>query len=319
MKKLALLLFIGSSALISFAQELNIPPQTQYLADNPFSIAPTFAGIGDNARIRVNGLTQWVGIKNAPINQSLAADFRISSNDGVGVFVYNDKNGNTRQSGVKFSFAHHIILDYDSEQYLSFGISYNFNQFRVDIQNFDNAIIDPSVTSDRYTKNNNFDLGLLYRNKDYYLSLAGTNILNKDLGNFNGVEPSNLRNYQVYTGYRLRQPDNNFEVEPSALFQYFESDKRSTTDTNIKLKWNNFEDYYWIGATARFINDQGLNPVTAGPIAGLRIKNFYFGYSYQINVNNLLPYNNGTHMVTLGIDFLQNISNCPCTQNRIIY
>ena len=319
MKKLALLLFIGSSALTSFAQELNIPPQTQYLADNPFSISPTFAGIGDNARIRLNGLTQWVGIKNAPINQSLAADFRITSNDGIGVFVYNDKNGNTRQSGVKFSYAHHIILDYDTEQYLSFGISYNFNQFKIDIENFDSPIFDPSVTSDRYTKNNNFDLGILYRIKDYYLSVAGTNILRKNLDAFIGVEPSNLRNYQVYTGYRFRQAGSEFEVEPSALFQYFESDRRSSTDANIKLKWNNYEDYYWVGATARFINEQGLNPVTVGPIAGVRVKNFYFGYSYQINVNNLLPYNKGTHMITLGFDFLQNLSNCPCTQNRIIY
>jgi hypothetical protein len=38
---------------------------TQYLADNPFVISPAYAGIGDNFRVRLNGLTQWVGIKDA--------------------------------------------------------------------------------------------------------------------------------------------------------------------------------------------------------------------------------------------------------------
>ena len=51
----------------------------------------------------------------------------------------------------------------------------------------------------------------------------------------------------------------------------------------------------------------------------LHSNNFYFGYSYQVNTNELLPYNSGTHMVSLGFDFLQGLSNCPCTQNRIVY
>ena len=44
---------------------------------------------------------------------------------------YNDKNGNTMQKGLKFSFAHHIILDRYDEQFLSFGLSYNINTFRI--------------------------------------------------------------------------------------------------------------------------------------------------------------------------------------------
>ena len=55
---------------ITHAQELNLPVFTQYLADNEFVISPTFAGIGDNMRIRANGLTQWVGIKGAPDNKT---------------------------------------------------------------------------------------------------------------------------------------------------------------------------------------------------------------------------------------------------------
>lgn len=317
MKKLAVLVLLCSLSQLR-AQELTIPQQTQYLADNPFSMSPTFAGIGDNARIRLNGLTQWVGIKDSPLNQSLAADFRIADRSGVGMYFYNDRNGNTRQYGAKFSFAQHLILDYDSEQYLSLGLSFNLNHFRLAIENFSNQL-DPGLNGDRSTQNYNFDIGFLYRYKDFFLSYNASNVLDKNIKEINFLEPDLLLNHQVYFGSRIRRGGSSFEIEPSALVQYFQSDGRSTTDLNIKFKKHFYEDYVWIGATARFLNEQSLTPVTVGPMVGMRVKDFYFGYSYQINTNELLSYNSGTHMITIGFDFLQGISNCPCTQNRIVY
>ncbi|MEY2670011.1 MAG: hypothetical protein RLZZ577_327 [Bacteroidota bacterium] len=48
-------------SFFGFGQELYPPVTSQYLSDNPFVLSPIFAGIGDNLRLRVNGLTQWVG------------------------------------------------------------------------------------------------------------------------------------------------------------------------------------------------------------------------------------------------------------------
>jgi type IX secretion system PorP/SprF family membrane protein len=321
--KRVLLLFLVGWSLNSYCQELTIPAQAQYLADTPFAISPTFAGIGDNVRIRVNGMAQWLGIKDAPINQSLLGDFRIADRDGVGIQIYNDKNGLTRQYGGKFSWAHHLILDSNSEQYLSFGLSANLNQFRIDIDQFNTDIsgVDPSVTNDRYTQNYNFDLSFLYRIKDVYFAFTAANILDKRISELSltKIEPGVLRNFQVYTGYRHRVRQSKFEMEPSLLFQYFQSDNRSTTDLNFKAKYHHYEDYYWIGLTTRFLNDQSFKPLTIGPMVGMRKNDFYFGYSYQVTTNKLISYNTGTHTITLGFDFLQYLSNCPCTHERIVY
>jgi hypothetical protein len=65
------------------------------------------------------------------------------------------------------------------------------------------------------------------------------------------------------------------------------------------------------------LNDQALNPLAVGPMAGFKKANFYFGYSYQVMLNQIAAYNSGTHMVTLGFDFLQGISDCPCTQSPV--
>ncbi|WP_136480995.1 PorP/SprF family type IX secretion system membrane protein [Cognatitamlana onchidii] len=316
-----LLLFIVTK---SYSQELNLPVFTQYLADNNFVVSPTFAGIGDNVKIRANGLTQWVGIKGAPDNQSIYGDARIANRTGVGASFYNDRNGNTIQTGMKFSFSHHLILDYYTEQYLSFGISLNINNFRIDINNFDNGYDNPSidafVTDDRRTSNVNFDIGALYRNKGYFLSFNINNLLKKNFDDVVRVqEPSLLLNYQIFTGYTFNGPKKSgLEFEPSIFYQMFSSDKRSSTDLNFKVrKFNRNEDYLWAGISYRFLNDQFLKPLNIGPMVGFQKSIFYFGYAYQITTNELSAYNSGTHVVTIGLNFLQGLSDCPCTQGAV--
>jgi type IX secretion system PorP/SprF family membrane protein len=324
MKKILLYILITISG-VSYSQELSLPVFTQYLADNEFVVSPTFAGIGDNLRIRANGLTQWVGIKGAPDNQALFADMRISDRSGIGVSMYNDKNGNTRQQGIKFSFAHHLTLDEPTAQYLSFGLSFNINSFRIDIENFvptpDIPIVDPNIIDDRAQTNNNFDVGFLYRFKGFYLSFNANNLLEKDVNPFTGVEPNSLLNFQLYSGLVLSNPNNRkVQYEPSVFYQRFNSDGRSSTDVNFKYrKYTQFEDYYWVGLSYRFLNDQFFQPLNIGPMAGIMQNGFYFAYSYQFTVNELAAYNSGTHMITLGIDILQGASNCGCTTGNRKY
>jgi type IX secretion system PorP/SprF family membrane protein len=319
MKKITLYMLLLVMSY-GYSQELNLPVFTQYLADNDFVISPTYAGIGDNLKIRANGLTQWVGIKNAPDNQSLYADLRIANRSGVGISAYNDKNGNTRQKGVKISFAHHLTLDYKTKQFLSFGISYNINNFKIDIENFnttyDVPTLDPAINGDRAISNNNFDAGILYRYDKFYLSFNANNLISKDTDGFIGLEPNRLLNYQLYSGYVISSKNNkDVEFEPSVFFQLFDSDKRSSTDFNFKYrKFNRKGDYYWIGASYRFLNDQFIKPLNIGPMAGIKMNKLYFAYSFQLTLNDLSGFNSGTHMVTIGLDLLQGASNCACTR-----
>ncbi|MCK0144069.1 type IX secretion system membrane protein PorP/SprF [Arenibacter sp. F26102] len=315
MRSKLLIFVLLLSTVVTSAQELNSPQLSQYLADNPFVLSPTYAGIGDHVKIRLNGLAQWVGIKDAPRTQSLAADMRIGEKSGVGLFLYNDSNGYTKQQGARISFAHHLTLNRYEDEFLSFGLSYNFNQFRLDVNEFIDAGFDPGVTNDRSTSNHNFDVGLLYRKNAFYLSLNASNVINKDVYIFDPIyEPSKLRNFYVYSGYRYKKSRNsNMEIEPSILYKIFESDGRSEADLNLKFRWYDFEDYYYAGVTYRFLNDQIGRPLYIAPLAGLKKSNFYFGYSYQIILNEILGYSTGTHVVTIGVDLFQGISNCRCT------
>ncbi len=295
-------------------QELTIPQLSQYLSDNPFMMSPSYAGIGNYVKVRMNGLSQWVGIPDAPDTQSLAADVRLGNRSGIGLVLYNDSNGETKQRGSKVSFAHHLTIDQYDDHYFSLALSFNLNQFRIDIENFEDNN-DLAVDGDRASSNPNFDLGTLYRKGNFYLSLNVSNIFNKDFEKFNFLyEPNILRNYFLYSGYKFRKSKRaDFEIEPSLFFQYFESDSRSVTDLNVKFRLYDFLDYYYAGITYRFLNDQVAQPLYVAPILGLKKGGFYFGYSYQVILNELLGYSSGTHVVTLGIDLFQGISNCTCT------
>lgn len=313
-KKLCTPILILFLAFSGRSQELTIPQLSQYIADNPFIMAPTYAGIGDHIKVRLNGLTQWVGIEDAPDTQTLAADARVGNRSGIGMLLYNDSNGETKQRGSRISFAHHLTLNRYDDIFLSFGISYNFNQFRIDVENF-TPVNGQLPTDDRATTNHNFDIGVLYRYDKFYFSVNASNLLNKDLTQFNPVfEPNTLRNYYVFTGYSfMKNKNSKLEVEPSVFFQYFENDGRSVTDLNAKFRFHDFEDYYYLGLTYRFLNDQLGEPLYIAPIAGLKKNNFYFGYSYQVITNEILGYSTGTHVLTVGMDLFQGLSNCRCT------
>jgi Bacteroidetes-specific putative membrane protein len=313
MKRILVFLILINGVLMS-GQELTIPQLSQYLSDNPFLMSPAYAGIGNYVKVRMNGLTQWVGIRDAPDTQSLSADVRLGNRSGIGMVLYNDSNGETKQRGGKVSFAHHLTIDKYKDNYFSLALSFNLNQFRIDIENFEDND-DLGVVDDRSSSNPNFDLGTLYRKGGFYLSLNASNILNKDFKKFNPIfEPNTLRNYYLYSGYSFRKSRRaDFEVEPSIFIQYFESDGRSITDLNTKFKWYDFLDYYYFGFTYRILNDQLGKPLYVAPIMGLKKGDFYFGYSYQVIMNELLGYSKGTHVVTVGIDLFQGISNCTCT------
>jgi type IX secretion system PorP/SprF family membrane protein len=318
MKKILISIFL-LTVTASYSQELNVPVATQYLADNPYVISPSYAGIGDNVRINLNGYKQWVGVDDSPQSQAVYADFRVLDQSGVGLTLYNDSNGETKQAGAKLTFAHHIILDYYSKQYLSFGLSYIYNSFRINLPDMSDFPTDFGITDDRSTNNNNFEVGLLYRNKNFYFSGTATNILQKDLDfTTTKIEPNLLTNYQLYSGY-IFDIGNRQELEPSAFFQYYQSDGRSNTDLNIKYrKFNRYEDYYWVGASYRFLNDQVGKPLGVGPLIGFSKGFVSMGYSYQVTLDpHLAGHNSGTHSLTVGFRFLQGLANCPCTQSPV--
>lgn len=308
---IGLLLLIWSNT--TFSQEFLLPIQNQYISDNDFVISSAFAGIGGCIEVRALGITQWAGIDNSPNTQSLSIDGLIASKTALGLVLFNDSNGFTSQQGVRASFAHHLTLDEQSNQYLSFGISYLYTQFGIDANEFN--VIDRGLRGDISVSNHNFEVSTLYRFGGFFFNASAYNLINKEITEFDSVEPPSIFNYYVYTGYVFKPKFNEWEIEPSLFYQRFRGDTRATSDVNFKVrKRSGLEDYFWGGISMRFINDQEFTPLYLSPMGGFNIGNIYAGYSYQINLNRIQQFNQGTHMLTIGVDFGCRSSRCGCTK-----
>lgn len=288
------------------AQEFKLSPYTQYLVENTFAISPAYAGIDDVHKLRISGVFQWVGMKDAPRTQNISYDTRLNEQTGLGIILYNDTNGATKQMGGQLSYAYHLTLDND--EYLSLGISYKFNNFKIATEDFDDGSgaghHDPHVGASQSTSNHNFEVGALYRVERYFIGVNVSNILNKRIEIFAANEPIKLRNYYAYTGYTIVSDSEEYEYEPSLYFKYFEGDGRSVSDFNFKVRKITNDGYMWAGINSRFLNDQGFKPLSISPLLGLKKDKFYVGMGYQFNINEAIDLNHGgTPLLVLGYDF----------------
>jgi len=295
--------------LMANSQEFKLSPYTQYLVENTFAISPAYAGIDDVHKLRLSGVFQWIGMKDAPRTQNISYDTRLNEQTGLGVILYNDTNGATKQMGGQLSYAYHLTLSEADDEYLSLGLSYKFNHFKIDTENFgDNGSgtghNDPHVGAGQSTSNHNFEVGALYRVERYFVGVNISNILNKNIEIFTDTEPIKLRNYYAYTGYTFVSDSEEYEYEPSLYFKYFEGDSRSVSDVNFKVRKITDDGYMWAGINSRFINDQGFKPLSISPLVGLKKDKFYVGMGYQFNINEAVDLNHsGTPLLVLGYDF----------------
>ncbi|RKF03485.1 type IX secretion system PorP/SprF family membrane protein [Tenacibaculum lutimaris] len=315
MRKILIILGVVFSSVKATAQEVELPQYVSHLADNPFVISPTYAGIGTGLQVRLNGVSQWIGVKDAPDTQSLTVEARIADTFGGGISLFNDSNGFTTQKGAKLSFASHLTLSDFHDSFLSFALSYSFIQFGQDTSQDNTNSGKPS----RAINHSNFDVGLLYRFEKFSITANVVNLLNRDVENFETGEPEELRKYVVFSSYIFSRISRGFELEPSILYEYREATGRSKTDMNIKARKGIRDGYVWAGLSYTFLNDQFFQPNAIAPLFGLKKDNLYLSYGFSINMNKTQDFNYGTHMITLGFDYERRQSLARCTQKMIMF
>src|SRR5690606_31851619 len=98
----------------------------------------------------------------------------IGERSGAGLIVYNDRNGYHSQTGVKLTYAHHIMFSRDRVDLnqLSFGVSVGLVQSSLDETSF--LEFDPTISGEIVQKDSyfNVDIGASYNYLDFYAHLT---------------------------------------------------------------------------------------------------------------------------------------------------
>lgn len=322
---LFLLLFIAQFAN---SQE-GLPVYSDYLSDNYYLIHPSMAGAANCTKIRLTGRQQWFGQEDAPALQTLSINGSLGERSGGGAIVFNDKNGFHSQTGMKLTYAHHIMFSRDNVDLnqLSFGMSAGFIQSNLDQSTFYtndpsfDPIIFPGIQNATYF---NMDIGASYNFLDFYVHGTVKNALSSNRKLYSDREPVNLRRFIFNTGYTFGDSER-ILWEPSMMFMLVSQTQEKTIDLNLKAYKTLDFGTLWGGVSyrrsldgaqfieGRSVSDQKLQYIT--PIVGVNYKNLVFSYTYSQLLGKVNFDNAGFHQLTLGINLFCKAEkyhcNCP--------
>lgn len=304
-----------------FSQE-GLPVYFDYLSDNYYLIHPAMAGAGQGGKIRLTARKQWFDVDKAPSLQTLNGHMRVGEKSGVGAILFNDRNGYHSQTGVKLTYAHHLMFsDARALNQLSFGLSAGMIQSNLDESDFISIIPDAAITgADNSVSYFNVDVGLSYHLLELYAHFTVKNLLGSGRDLYTAQEFDNLRRYLLSIGYVFGR--NEWQLEPSVLLQLTEFTEEKSIDMNLKVYKDVNFGKVWGGLSYRRSFDgppelEELQLFT--PIVGVNVKNFMFAYTYSHQTGDLRFDNGGFHQITIGYDFLQPEKRYDCKCPAVNY
>ena len=312
-------------AQFSFAQE-GIAVYSDYLSDNYYLIHPSMAGAANCGKIRLTGRQQWFGQDEAPSLQTVSFNTAVDEDgkSGVGMILFNDRNGYHSQKGAKLTYAHHLRFSrgtVDLNQ-LSFGLSTAFVQSTLDGSTFtgnDPVIVNGVIQKDAYF---NIDLGVSYHYMDFFTHVTMKNFLASQRRELysEGFESDNLSKLLWSVGAVFGNEDR-LLFEPSFMYQRISETKESSIDLNLKVYKAVDFGKLWAAVSYRRSFDSAQyeggkqNLQWVSPILGVNYKNFMFSYTYSHVMGDIKFDNGGFHQITLGMNVFckdkQWDCNCP--------
>ena len=312
-------------AQFTYAQE-GVAVYSDYLSDNYYLIHPSMAGAANCGKIRLTGRQQWFGQDDAPALQTVSFNTAIDEDgkSGVGMILFNDKNGYHSQRGAKLTYAHHLRFSrgtVDLNQ-LSFGLSTAFVQSTLDgsdFTGFDPVIVPGVIQKDSYF---NVDLGVSYHYMDFFTHVTVKNLLASQRRELysQGFESDNLQKYLWSVGAVFGDEDR-LLFEPSIMYQNIPETKESSIDLNMKVYKAMDFGRLWAALSYRRSFDSAEYPGAkqnlqwVSPIIGLNYDKYMFSYTYSHVMGDVKFDNGGFHQITLGMDiFCKDKAwdcNCP--------
>jgi type IX secretion system PorP/SprF family membrane protein len=306
MKRTLILNILILTCKLLVAQEFVV--YNQYI-NNPFLYNPAWAGSTNYDELRCSYREQWTGITDAPSTQTISFQKKLNK-VGLGAYLYHDKNGRTGYQGLEIAYSYHIEFSkYESvkkQNMLAFGLSLGMHHYKVDLNSLMAENIDPALVSannSAYVPSMNF--GIVYRNGNYSLGLSATQLLSKSV-RFGDFEAESVKpaTYYLYNSYDLKI-SSLFILCPSLLAKYNGNNEKQF-DISLKTTYKGpFNTELWLSGTYRRIMDASLGASNAAvPSCGVLFNKLYFGYMYELGLSEIRSFNNGTHEITIGYNFI---------------
>jgi len=293
--KIGLLLLILTPEVT--AQQLSLYSQYMF---NDYVLNPAVAGTKNYYQIRANSRFQWAGILDGPQTVSFSVfGPHVSKPMGFGGYIINDVTGPTSRTGAYGSYAYNVAVNNDIR--LSMGLSFGILQNKIDGTRI--TLFDPDDNALQQTVYSTIvpdaSVGLYMYGENWYAGASAFQLFANSLKVYdmkNGLNRLKVHFY-LMGGYTFDLGDN-FTIEPTVLV-------KKTAPVPLQMDFNTKITYLekvWLGASFR------TSDAVALLVGYIHNNKYYFGYSYDIGINEIRKYNNGSHEIMLGVRF-NNIKN----------
>jgi len=290
MKKIVTLVIVLISGL-SYAQQ---DAQFSNYMYNTLIFNPAYAGSRGTTSIYLSQRSQWVGLEGAPKTNSLSYHSPIgSSNLGLGLSILNDEIGPVLENMISLDVSYSIKTSYDYK--LAFGLRASAHMLNVDFNKLN--IFNPGDVLAQSNINNrispNIGIGMFWYSDRSYLGFSIPNLLetrhiNKGLSASVSSFSKERLHYHFTAGYL-------FDITQDVLFKPAVLTKIvSGSPLQVDVSSNfQFYDRFIIGASYRL-------DAAVSFLAGFQLNpNWFLGYGYDFDTNNLSTFNSGSHEVFL--------------------
>lgn len=281
-----------------FATSLKTPSvYTQYFL-NPFLINPAHTGFDNQSRAVFNFRNHWAGFDNSPKGVTLGINGAPVSNMGLGGILYSENYGVANRFVGQGNYAYNFKANDVTK--MSFGLGGSYIRYSLDNEAITgpnhrpgDPIINAAVNGESYFS---ADFGYWAEFADKFkLGITLPQLVLANLGENQKQDSTKPFNFIGFLGAKWKVPEYRLVIEPSICVRKI-SDVPFGTDLNVLASL--LDDKLYLGFTYSF----GPSDNRTGFLAGVRVNQFRFIYSYDQTYQTFQTYNRGSHELTLSFD-----------------
>lgn len=288
------LLFLLFLATISVNAQQD-PMYTQY-HNSMLTINPAYAGSRGMLNIMAISRNQWVGLKDPPTTQALMLNTPlVGLNMGLGLSFLQDKTGPVKQTAVYADYSYMIRF---KESTLALGIKGGVSFYNANLSTLntgDESQYDPAIEDINRNFMPNVGIGIFYSSDIYYLGFSVPqlieNVIDKTSTVTKQVNKQNI-NYFLLGGYVINL-NSILKIKPNF-------DARVIVNSPLSLDLGSeliLLDRFRFGLAYR------VNASVSTIIQIQLSDQLTVGYAYDLNTNDIVRYNSGSHELLLNFDF----------------
>lgn len=278
-----------------YGESQQIQHYSQYFL-NDYAMNSAVAGLEPYYQARINNRYQWIGIVDAPRTFVLSLYGPDRKRElGYGGYVFSDVTGPTSRTGLYGSYSY--IMTIKGTKKLSLSLSAGLLQYKIDgskIVLHDEG--DPSLGDGIYsTYLPDANFSVYFKDIKYFAGLSAYQLMNNSF-KFKELDQLGINrvrtHFFLFGGYYF-EINNDFSVEPSVVLKFMYP---TPLQADISVR-GFYQKKVWLGASFRTMD------AVSFMIGYEHDKQLLFGYSYDMSVSNIRPYNTGTHELMLGYKF----------------